>query len=130
QRLTDDVHDGGRYRAGVERWGACFIPLLAPEDEVGDAAGAGHGVAVESVEQIVRRTPEAHAAAELDRRDGDVERVDQVGIEELADDRGSAAETHVLAVGSLLRLSPRFLGGCVMAVERDVRQRDGWADVG
>ena len=41
---------------------------------------------------------------ELDRRDGDVHRVDEVGVEELPDGRDAAAEAHVLAVRRLLRL--------------------------
>jgi hypothetical protein len=36
--------------------------------------------------------PEAFAAAELDWRDGDVNRVDEVGVEELADGCNTATE--------------------------------------
>ena len=67
--------------------------------------GLGTLVEVEAVEQLVGGVPEAFAAAELDGRDGDVHRVDEVGVEELADGGHAAAEAHVLAVGRLLRLS-------------------------
>src|SRR5688500_15703152 len=83
----------------------------APEDEVGDSAGARHGVEVEAVEQLVVGVPEAFAAADLDRRDGDVHRVDEVGVEERPDGSHTATEAYVLPVCGMLRL-PQGFGGC------------------
>src|SRR4051794_21197169 len=54
-----------------------------PKDQVRDAAGTGHGLEVEPVEQLVGRGPEALPSADLDRRDSHVHRVDQIRLEEL-----------------------------------------------
>src|SRR6478735_5826024 len=85
---------------GPIRIGEC-APRSVPTEQVVDrvAARAGDDVAVVAVEQLVRRAPEAGAGAELDGGDGDVERVDEASVEELADGVGAAAEPDVLAVG-------------------------------
>ena len=70
-----------------------------PEEEVRHAAGARHGLEVEAVEQLVGGGPQSLAATELDRRDGDVHGVDEVGLQELANGGHAAPEAHVLAVG-------------------------------
>jgi len=57
--------------------------------------------------------PEAFTAAELDWRDGDVHRVNEVGVEELADGCDAATQTHVLAACGLLR-SPQGLAGVAL----------------
>ena len=86
--------------------------------------GLGIALEVEAVEQLVGRVPELAAAAELDRGDGDVHGVDEVGVEELADGRHAAAEAHVLAVGGGLRLAQGLGGRGVDEVEGRVRQRE------
>ena len=63
---------------------------------------------MEAVEQLLVGGPQPFASVELDRRDGDVHRVDEVGVEELPDGRDAATEAHVLAVRGLLRLAQRF----------------------
>ena len=45
--------------------------LPPPEEEVRNAAGAGHGLEVEPVEQVLVGGPESLPSADLDRRDGD-----------------------------------------------------------
>ncbi len=77
---------------------------------------------MESVQQLVGGVPESFAVAELDRRDGDVHRVDEVGVEEFADGCNATTEAHVLAVGGVRRLSQRFGGRGVEEVERGVGQ--------
>ena len=61
-----------------------------------DAARARDLVAVVAVVELRRRVPQPGARAELDRADRDVERVHEVGVEELPDRLGPAAEAHVL----------------------------------
>src|SRR3546814_5580262 len=82
----------------------------APEDVVGDAARTEDDVDVEAVAQLVGGLPQALAAPQLDGGHGDVHRVDEVGVEELADRGDAAAEPHVLAVRRLLRLAQRLIG--------------------
>src|SRR5271169_1813012 len=60
---------------------------LAPEQEVDHSTGTRNSVEIEAIEELVRRLPEAFTATELEWRYGDVHRVDEVGIEELADRR-------------------------------------------
>jgi hypothetical protein len=61
--------------------------------------------------------PEPHAAAQHDRHDGDVQVVDQVLGEELADDGRPAADADVEAAGGLTRLAERLLRRGVDEVE-------------
>ena len=75
-----------------------------PEQEVSHAAGAGHGLEVEPVEQVLGGGPESLPAAELDRRDGDVHGVDEVGLEELPNGGDAAAEPYVLSLSGVLGL--------------------------
>ena len=111
--------DVGRARASA-----------APEEEVGHPASrTRYHVELEPVEQVLVGRPEPLAALEVHRCDGDVHRVDEVGVQELAHRRHAATEAHVLAVGSLLRPTQRFLGRGVHEVERRVRQRERWTHV-
>ena len=73
--------------------------------------------------------PEALARSEVDRGEGDVQRVDEVGLEELADDGGAAAEAYVLPVGRRLGLLQRLGRRGVEEVERRVAQREARAEV-
>ena len=79
--------------------------------------GLGTRSQVVPVEELVGRVPEAFAAAEVDGRHGDVQGVDEIGVEELADGLDAAAEAHVLAVGGGLRLGERVGGRGVDEVE-------------
>src|SRR5918994_3920842 len=118
---TQPASCGGDLSEGRSRR-LCAVRLPVPEQKVRHPAGAGHGVEVEAVEQLVVGVPEAFALAELDRRYGDVHRVDEVGVEELADGRDTATEAHVLAVCGVLRL-PQGVGGYgVNEVEAGVGQ--------
>ena len=74
------------------------------------AARAGDPLEVEPVEELLGRVPEPFAAAERDRRDGDMHRVDEVGVEELPDCGDAAADPYVLAVGGVQRLRERVCG--------------------
>src|SRR6186713_1998155 len=96
----------------------------APEQEVRDATPARHLVEVVAVEQLVGRGPEALATAELDRRNRDVHRVDEVGGEELAHRRDATTEAHVLAVRRVLCLPQRLGGRRVEEVKGGVGQRE------
>ncbi len=61
---------------------------------------------MEPVEQVFGGGPESFTAADLDRRDGDVHCVDEVGLQELPDGGDAAAEPYVFAVscvGGLLQ---------------------------
>ena len=89
-----------------------------------DTAGARHLVEVVAVEQFVGGGPESFAAAELDRRHGDVQRVDEIGIQELSDRRDTTAEAYVFALCRILRLSQCFGGRYVEEVERRVGERE------
>ena len=60
---------------------------------------------VEGLREVLE---EVLAAAEDDRRDDDVELVDDAGIEALADHVGAAADAHVLVAGGLLRAIDRL----------------------
>ena len=76
-----------------------------------------------------RGGPQAFATTEVNGRNGDVHRVDEVGIEKLADGRDAATEPHVLAVRGLLRLPQGFAGWSIDEVEGGVRQRERGAVV-
>ena len=94
--------------------------LSAPEHQVSYAAGTGHGLKVESVEQVVWGDPEPLTAADRDWSDGDVHLVDEIRIEELADGVHTATESDVLAVGGILSQIQRDGGRGVDEVERSV----------
>ena len=85
-----------------EHGSRAHLTSAAPEQVVDHAAGAGDDLEVEAVGELVGRLPEALAAARLDRRDGHVQGVDQVGLEELPEDGGPASEADVLAVAASL----------------------------
>jgi hypothetical protein len=54
-----------------------------PEEQVRNATAAGHGLEVEPVEQILVAAPESLPSADLDRRDGNMDGVDEIRLEEL-----------------------------------------------
>src|SRR6185436_11944942 len=87
-------------------------------------AGARHGLEVEPVEQLLGGGPESFTAAELDRRDGDVHGVHEVGVQELPDGGDAAPEPYVLAVSGIGRLLQRLHGCGIEEVERGVGQRE------
>ena len=101
-----------------------LVQPVCSEQEVRHAAGARHGLEVEPVEQVVGGGPESLAAAELDRRDGDVHGVDEVRLEELPNGGDAAAEPYVLAVSGVGGLLQRLRGRGIEEVERGVGQRE------
>ena len=64
---------------------------------------------METVEEFVVGGPQPFATADGDRRNGDVHRVNEVGVEKLADGRDASTEAYVLAARANLacpRASP------------------------
>ena len=57
---------------------------------------------MESVEQVLGGGPESLSSAELDRRNGDVHGVDEVGLQELPNGGNAAPEPSVLAVSGVV----------------------------
>lgn len=101
---------------------ACWIDhhdrLSAREREVCDAARRRDRLDVVALLDGLEAVPQAHAAAEQDRYLHDVECVDQVGGEEVADGGGATADAYVEVAGRLAGEVERFLRGGVDEVER------------
>lgn len=57
----------------------------SPEQVMHHPTGAWYDVAVEPVEQLLRRGPQPRATTQRDGRDDDVQGVDEVGVQELPD---------------------------------------------
>ena len=68
--------------------------------------------------QTAQVVPEADTATEENRRDRDVELVDEPGHQEVTHHRGAAAHADVLALGGLQRAVERLLWRCREEVER------------
>src|SRR6516165_12144589 len=77
----------------------CWRPLPAAEGEVGDAAGAGHGLDLETVFERLQPVPEPFPAAQHDGHHDDVRVVDQAGGQEVADGGRAAADADIAARG-------------------------------
>ncbi len=94
-----------------------------PEHVMGDATRTRHDVVVEAVVQLVGRVPQTRAGPDLDGGDGDVQRVDEIGVEELPDDGRPAPEADVLPSGGLACLLQDGGRVGVDEVERGVRTK-------
>jgi hypothetical protein len=64
------------------------------------------------------------SAAELDRGNGDVHGVDEVGLQELPDDGNAAPEPYVLPISGVPGPLQRLRGCGIEEVERGVGQRE------
>src|SRR5438270_6688204 len=89
-----------------------------------NAARAGHGLEVEPVEQVLVGGPESLASADLDRRDGDMDGVDEIRLEELPDSGDAASNPYVPPLSGVLRLPQRLRGRRIEKVKRGVGQRE------
>src|SRR5262245_42023946 len=98
--------------------------LPPPEDQVRNAAGAGHGLEVEPFEQVLVGGPESLPPADLDRRDGDMHGVDEVRLEELPNGGDAASDPYVLPLGGVVGLPQSLRGRRIDEVERGVGQRE------
>ena len=76
--------------------------LTTGEGDVGDAAGGAHRLNAEALLQALQPVPEGLAAAKDDRHHRDVQVIDQVGGEELADRGRATADADVEAARCLL----------------------------
>src|SRR5437660_6370324 len=85
-----------------------------------DAAGRGRDLDLVVLLEAFQTVPEPHAAAERDRDHGDVHVVDEPGSKEVAEDGGTSADAHVLAVG-------RIAGGLERLGRRRVEEVEGRA---
>src|SRR5258706_13115146 len=85
-------------------------PRLPPDRELQVRRPAGlTRAAILQVEGLREVLEQALAAAEGDRRNDDVEFVDDAGVGPLADHVGPASDAHVLRPGSLFRAIDRLL---------------------
>src|SRR5437588_5508020 len=89
-----------------------------------NAARAGHGLEVEPVEQVLVGSPELLPSADLDRRDGDMDGVDEIRLEELPNSGDATSTAYVLTLGGVLGLPQRLRGRRIEKVERGVGQRE------
>src|SRR5438270_13493268 len=89
-----------------------------------NAARAGHGLEVEPVEQVLVGSPELLPSADLDRRDGDMDGVDEIRLEELPNSGDAASNPYVLPLGGILGLPQRLRRRRIEKVERGVGQRE------
>src|SRR5579871_560692 len=89
----------------------------AGEGYVGYSAGGGGGFDLVVLVEAFEAVPEAYASAEQDGDHDDVQMVDESGGEEVADDGGTSADAHVLAVGGLAGGFERLGGRGVDEVE-------------
>src|SRR5437763_5844101 len=89
-----------------------------------NAARAGHGLEVEPLEQVLVGSPELLPSADLDRRDGDMDGVDEIRLEELPNSGDAASNPYVLPLGGVLGLPQRLRGRRIEEVERGVGQRE------
>src|SRR5215469_15634490 len=95
------------------------LPLLpAAEGDVGDAAGAVHGLNLETVFEPFQTVPEPFPAAQHDGHHDNVRVVDQAGRQEFADGGRAAADADIRASGGLARLRQRLGGAGVEEVKR------------
>ena len=85
---------------------------------------------MEPVTQLVGRFPESHPGFEFDLRDHHMHGVDEVGVQELSDRGGPAAEPDVLALGRIPRLIEDRCGVGVDEVERGVAEGERRTGVG
>src|SRR5262245_53788617 len=88
------------------------------------AAGTRHRLEMESLEQVLGRVPESLPATDLDRRHGDMDGVDEVRLEELANGGDAPSDPDVLPLGGVLGLPQRLRGCRIEEVERGVGQRE------
>src|SRR5437763_7149838 len=91
---------------------------------MGHAAGAGHRLQMEPVEQFVRGAPESLSTADLDRRDSDMHGVDEVRLEELPNSGDPAPNPYVLALSRIFGLPGRLRGRGIDEMEGGVGQRE------
>ena len=75
---------------------------------MGDAAGAVYGLDLEAVFERLQPVPQPLPAAQHDGHHDDVQVVDQVGGQELADGGRAAADTDIQAAGGLAGLRQRL----------------------
>lgn len=71
---------------------------LTPERKVRHSTRIRNGVEVETIKELVWRLPKAFTATELDWRDDDVHRVDEVSVEELANCRNATTQAYAVAL--------------------------------
>ena len=92
-------------------WGLCLVtggrcPVVhgssAPEQVACHAAGTRHRLVMEAADQVVGRVPEPLAPAEFDRRHGDMQGVDEVHFQELANGGNPATEWNVVSAKAKL----------------------------
>src|SRR5215204_1055033 len=113
-----------RRRSATSASCPCPRWLPTPENEVRNATRTRHGLGMEAVEEVLGGGPESLPAAELDRRNGDMHGVDEVGLQELPDDRNAATEAYVLRISCVLGPLHRLRGRGIEEVERGVGQRE------
>src|SRR4051794_16364661 len=77
---------------------------------------------MEPVEQVLVRGPELLPSADLDRRHGDVDGVDEIRIEELPDGGDAASDPYVLPVSGVLGLPQRLRRRRIEEVEGGIGQ--------
>ena len=94
-----------RTLPGQKTWTSGLPP---GEGDVGDAAGAVHGLDLEAVFERLQPIPEPFPAAQHDGHHDDVQVVDQAGGQELADSGRAAADADISASGGLARLRKRL----------------------
>jgi hypothetical protein len=85
----------------------CLRRLPPAEGDVGDPAGAGHGLNPEAVFERLQPIPQPLPAAQHDGHHDDVQVVDQAGGQELADSGRAAADADVAASGGLALWVPK-----------------------
>jgi len=76
---------------------------------------------VETVEQVLAGRPESLPSANLDGRDGDVDGVDEIRLEELPHSGDTAANPYVLPLSGVLGLPHRLLGRGIDVVSASVK---------
>lgn len=91
----------------MRRLGPSFEPavttrLVAYQGEMGDAAWRADRLHIETVLEPLQSVPQAPASPEDEGHDRDVQVVDQVGGQKLANGRWAAADADVQATGGLL----------------------------
>lgn len=84
---------------------------------MGDAAGAWDLLQVETIGQFAGSVPQSFAMSQIDGRDGEVHRVNEVGFEEFSDRGNTSADADVFSLSRLERLCQRILRRCVDEVE-------------
>src|SRR3954468_15712253 len=79
---------------------------------------------MEPVEQVLVGGPESLPSADLDRRDGDMDGVDEIRLEELLNRGDAAANPYVLPLSGVLGVPQRLRGRRIEEVERGIGQRE------